>query len=336
MPETAHNHKETNSRERLKTVDYDGGTVDYSVVGTDGEHNPVVIVPGFTIGRLVQRNFASTLSREGSRQVIFSEQPDFTDKALPLDNHAEALLAILQNEGLSYRPVDFVTHSMGSLIFARAAELAKERGLSAFDKDGGSRAVFIAPAGSNAKENLIYLGGRFANFMAKARPYDKELDPTGDWMKEGASNFLRHKSKTAKEVLALSKKEKIYQRLGSLGIKPFIIGYSNDSLFPHSTFESTVNKHGETIEGYAVPVDTLGVGAKDFAEFMAKTGLQGKDAKRAWAHHYRNAGHNDLLFHPERTVNAILPILDGNMLERSKEAERNYQKAKVPKAKITL
>lgn len=311
------NKPEQIQAERQEIAEYNGGKVDYSVVGEMTEHNPVVLVPGFTISRLVQRDFANTLSEQGKREVIFLDQPELQrkpkQKLSAVDHQAEALLAVIEKEGLSNRPLDFVAHSFGSIVLTRAAEIAHERNLAVFDGAEGSKVVFIAPAGSNKWENIAYLGGRFGHFMVGGQPYGKELDPTGDWMKAGMDNFFKNPAKTAKEIIHLSKRERIYSGLGGLGIKPFIIGYPGDYLYPDRTIKKAVKKHGERISGYAMPIDTHGVGAKNLGDFKEKTGLNGKDARRHWAHHYRNAGHNDLLFHPERTVNAILPILDGDM-----------------------
>lgn len=314
MSEQANQSPEAFSNEQELTAHYPGGKVEYSVVGDKGEQNPVLMVPGFTIGKLVQRDFANSLHELGNREVIFSDQPvidkDSKKNLSALDLQAEAILAILKQQGLEHQPVDFIAHSFGSLITARAAELAAERGITSFDSKRGSHSVFIAPAGSNENENIFYLGGRFAKFMTKSIPYGRELDPTGGWMKAGTKNFTKNLRKTTKEILVLKEKEQIYKKLGRLGLKPHVLGFASDDLYPHKTIGSTAEKHGEALDGYSVPVDSSGVGAASFEEFKEKTNLTGKDARKAWAHHYRNAGHNDFLFHPKRTVKAILPILE--------------------------
>lgn len=330
-----------------KTAEYEGGKVDYSVVGEITDHNPVVLVPGFTVGRLVQRDFANTLHEEGDRQVIFSEQPNFSWKPSMkpvVDRHAEALLAIIEKEGLGNQPVDFVTHSFGSIIFTRAAELAKERSLNCFDSVSGSRAVFIAAAGTNEKEDIVKLSHRFAKFMVNGMPYGKELDPTGDWMKAGTKNFIKRPLKTAKEVNILRKKENIYTKLGQMSIKPSFIGFNGDDLMPFSSSESVIMNEELDLGGYSVPINLesrpLAEATKDldFKEFMSLTGLDKKESVKEWARHHVGAGHNDLLFNPHRTVNAILPILDGDMVERSKIASKNYleRQASPPKKTIRI
>ncbi len=308
-----------NSVEQTKIINYRGGTIEYSVLEVSSDKNPVIIVPGFTEGRFVLRDFAKTMHDEGGSEVVFPDQPILAKGAkLPiLDHHAEALLSIIGFEGLANRPVDFIAHSLGALVAVRAAELAKDRGISSFDSEKGSHTIFIAPAGSNDKENLFYLGGRWLKFIQReANPtplfssLTRELDPTGEMLKAGQRNANANKPKTAKEVLVLAKKERIYRSLGDLGLKPFVFGYANDVLIPHKVVEAVLSRNVDSLAGYAAPIDNGVVGADSFKDFKAKTGLSGEEANKAWAHHYRNAGHNDLLFHPERTVKAILQVLE--------------------------
>ena len=302
-----------------KATAYYGGFIEYSTVGDEHEeHNPVLIVPGFTGGRQVLEKFAVTLSSQGERKVIYPAQPTLDVKlqeGLPIvDHHAMALLEVIDAEGLRRRSVDIITHSFGSIVAVRMAELAKVMGMMSFDSEKGSHSVFISPAGSNDKENLVYLGGRWASFIGRSYIESflsgKELDPTGAMTKAGVKNFTKDKVKTAKEVNSLSKKSSIYENLGNIGIKPFVLGYSNDYMFPDRVVKTAIKSNGSNLEGYAMPIDTGGIGAASFSEFKAKTGLTGKEARKSWTHHYRNAGHNDFQFHPERTVAAILQVID--------------------------
>jgi len=310
-----------NSQPIQAETSYPGGEVDYAVIGSPSEiHNPVFIVPGFTEGQTVLKKFAETLNEQGQREVIYPDQPVIKDKKPILDHHAEALLAIIENEGYSDRPVDIIAQSFGVLVAVRAAELAKERGLKCFDSKEGSNSVFISPAGSNDKENLLFLGGRWLKFVGReASPIPalstltKELDPDGSMAKAGQKNVMANLPKTLKEVIELSRKDKIYSDLGSVGLRPHVFGYASDVLFPHKVVKTVLEENGNSLNGYSVPVDSGGVGAGNFKEFKSHTGLDGKEAKRAWAHHYRNAGHNDFLFHPDRTVKAILQVWDSNV-----------------------
>ncbi len=315
--------KETlkNTPEQEKSIEYAGGSIDYSVIGDTDNPNPILIIPGFTEGRFVMRNFASELSQVGHRKVIFPDQPvpdkNRKSKMSIIDQHASALLEIIKSEGLSDRPLDIIAHSFGSLVAVRLAEMAKDQGLTCFESEQGSHSLFISPAGSNDKENLVRLGGRWLKFVKReANPtpvfshLTRTLDPTGEMLKAGQKNAKANLAKTLEEIIALSKKEKIYGDLGRLGLKPHIFGYANDTLYPHKVIKAVMEANGKVLHGYSVPIDNGGVGASNFEEFRQKSGLSGKQAKAAWAHHYRNAGHNDWLFHPERTVKAVLQIFD--------------------------
>lgn len=317
MSETISTSPET--LEQQKIAEYIGGKIEYSVVGKSSEHNPVILIPGFTVGRLVQRDFAITLSEQGEREVIFSEQPTFTRKPSrkpAIDRHAEALLAIIEAQRLENRPVDFIAHSFGSIVFSQAAELAKERGLTSFDSDKDSHAVFIAAAGTNDKENIVALGSRFAKFMWNGMPLGKKLDPDGEWMKAGTKNFIKRPVKTGKEINVLRQKEKIYTKLGEMGIKPAFLGYPSDDLMPFASSESIIMNDGLDLLGYSVPIDyesrPLTGSAKDvdLKKFIKMTGLTKDEAVKEWVRHPAGAGHNDFLFNPKRTVGAILYLLD--------------------------
>jgi hypothetical protein len=297
-----------------KTAEYNGGSVDYSVIEGSAEHNPILIVPGFTGGRTALQSFANELNDGSGRQVIFPDQPvlDKQQKnGLPIiDHHALALLSIIKNEKLEDSSVDFITHSLGAMIAVRAAELAKVQGIKSFESREGSHAIFVAPAGSNDKENIIFLGGRWVKFITKDTFYREQLDPTGEMKKAGQKNFSNNLGKTAKEVLELRKKSTIYSYIGDTGLKPFVLGYANDSMFPDKVIRRVLENSGTNLAGYSVPIDNGGVGAGNFEEFKAKTGLRSKEARQKWAHHYRNANHADLQYHPERTVKAILQVID--------------------------
>jgi pimeloyl-ACP methyl ester carboxylesterase len=313
-----------------KSADYINGHIEYSVIEHPGnQHNAVLIVPGFTEGRFVFDKFASTMSRQGEREVIYPDQPVIAAgrraKMPVIDHQALALLKIIEQEGLTEQPIDLIAHSFGSKIVFRLAELAKAKRYTCFDSKKGSHSVFISPAGSNPKENLLFLGGRFSRFMYReGNPLPRlnllarELDPTGEMGRVGWKNFRSDKKKTAREVWQLSKKPDIYKHLGSVGLEPHVLGYAKDVMFPYRVVKKVIEDNGENLRGYSMPIDNKATGASSFREFKSKfedkPGLTGRDAKRAWAHHYRNAGHNDLLFHPERTVKAILEIWDGKKI----------------------
>jgi pimeloyl-ACP methyl ester carboxylesterase len=304
------------SPEENKTAEYGGGRIEYSVLSAHTENrNPILIVPGFTGGQIALRVFAGSLNQLAGSEVILPDQPvldKYLNEKIPIiDHQATALLKIIEQEGLTNRPLDLITHSMGSKIAFRLAELAKARSYHCFDSDEGSHSAFIAPAGSNDHENLIFLGGRWLKFLYRSMPYGKELDPTGKMMKAGVHNFMAQPKKTLQEVIELSKKDNVYQNLGNTGLKPHVFLYAGDDLYPYKTIKKAVDTV-DSAAGFSMPIDNGATGARSFEEFKSRTGLSGKQAKKEWAHHYRNAAHNDLQFHPERIVKAILEVWDGN------------------------
>jgi pimeloyl-ACP methyl ester carboxylesterase len=312
--ESAYSSTENQKYHIDRTAEYSGGTVVYSVIEGSTELNPVLVIPGFTGGRVALQKFAEELNSLGDREVIFSDQP-VLDKTMKkdlsiVDYEARAVLAIIDAEGLKDTPLDVITHSFGAVIAVRAAELAKVRGIKSFDSSQGAHIVFVAPAGTNDKENLVSLGGRWVKFLAKDTFYKSQLDPTGEMSKAGLKNFWSDPAKTAKEILEIKKKDEIYAYLGSLGLQPFILGFANDSLYPHKVIGKVLEESGTQLSGYAVPIDNGVVGAANFSEFRKRSGLSVKEAKKAWAHHYRNANHADLQYHPERTVKAILEFIN--------------------------
>ncbi len=269
--------------ERQEAIDYPGGRVEYSVIERPSKANPILIVPGFSLGRFALDDFAQTLSEKGDRTVIYPDQPkpNFSrDPLSAVDHHAEANLAIVEAEGLTESCLDTIGHSFGAIILAKMAILAKERGYSCFDFSNGSRTIFIAPAGSNQHENFMSLGIRFANFFTDSLRRAKELDPGSKKMKASAKNLTSSPIKTTREIAALSNETIPYEELEGAGVKPFILGYGDDKLFPHRVVEATLTENSHTLSGYAMPADGS------------------------------ESSHNDLLYFPNRTVDSILQIFD--------------------------
>lgn len=305
-----------------ETAHLDSGNLDYLHIGQETRRfNPVVVVPGFTQGIEVLEDFGIHLTQQGQREVFVLDQLQRQHRTLeslhPLERlrqgveeQADALVGFLANNELTDRPIDFVTNSLGASIAVRAAEIAHNQGWKSFSSDEGSRMVFISPAGSNNKEFILSLGGRFIWWMAKNTPSGKYLDPKGEMMKTGVKNALDDLKKTVNEVRALARSRIPYERLGEIGIKPFILAYPGDQLMPYRIMGSNLETNLENLSGVASVVGGYDVGARNYSEFKKKTGLNGKAAKEAWVHHYRSADHSDMQSHPERTASSVLQILN--------------------------
>ena len=321
--------KEKIQGSETESIEYSRGTLDYLHIKAeqvDTSKNPIVVAPGFTQGIEVLEDFGQSLSDSGHREVFVldqwasaprkSRQPKqyANGNFIGLEEQAEAVASFLEHSHLTDRPIDFVANSFGCQITARVAEIAEEQGWNCFKDDLGSHTIFISPAASNEDENYISLGVRWTKWMAKNDPHAsmvaKVLDPGARMLKEGKRNASENPKKTLKEIDALVRSRVDYQRLGKIGLKPFVMAYADDDLMPYGTMEQNLENNLENLSGISMPVDAGAVKARDFEMFKTNIGLQGKAAKEAWAHHWRRADHGDMQFHPERTARAILQILD--------------------------
>ncbi|HLG91176.1 MAG TPA: hypothetical protein VI336_03415 [Candidatus Saccharimonadales bacterium] len=313
------------AKETLRTNE---GQVDYLEIGQENpDANPIVIVPGFTQGVEVLEDFGAELSRLGDRQVFVLDQLKRDDKSwegpkpfsregrLGLEQQTSTLLQFLSDRDLTEKPVDFIANSFGAPVAIRAAELADRRGWSCFKAEAGSRMALISPAASKKGEFLVPLGGRFAWWMGKNIGNSKFLDPDGSMMKAGIQNSMEDLAKTTNEVRVLARTRLPYQRLGEIGVKPVVFSYASDGLMPYRIMDSTLEPNMDQLSGIATIVDPENIGAGSFREFKQKTGLSGKAAREAWAHHYRRADHSDHQFHPKRSAKAVLQVFEGKIGE---------------------
>ena len=304
------------------------GQVNYLKIGQDNPNaNPIVIVPGSTQGVEVLEDFGVELSRLGNRKVYvldqFKRQERNWDKLKPftregrlgLEQQTSTLLQLLSYKDLTQKPVDFVANSFGAPVAVRAAEVAAERGWSCFNAETGSHMALISPAASKKGEFFLPIGGRFGWWLLEYPRVNKYLDPNNEMLKAGVQNFIEDLPKTINEMRAFAKVRIPYKKLGEIGIKPVVLGYASDKMMPYRIMDSTLEPNMDQLSGIATIVDPENIAAGNFSEFKQKTGLSGKAAKEAWAHHYRRADHNDQQFHPQRSAQAILQIFDDRVGE---------------------
>jgi hypothetical protein len=314
--------KDSQSNITQESTTYDGGKLNYLHINAehaDPVNNKLVVIPGFTQGIEVLGDFGEALSNQGNREVYVLDQPDRSKKKfdkklkgeIGLNDQVNAFIAFLEQNGLTDEPVDFVVNSLGAAVLANAAVKANENGWKTFKSDEGSNSFFISPAAVDPKENIISLGKRFVRSATNNASLGKVLDPTGEMLKAGQKNFTGDMPKSFNEAIALAKYKIDFESLEESGVKPMIIGYADDSMMPHVDNSQNL----ERIEGAVSLIDNANnapnnlPAASDFEQFKERTGLDGKEAKRAWAHHYRAAEHNDMQFHPERTARFIGSVL---------------------------
>jgi pimeloyl-ACP methyl ester carboxylesterase len=318
-----------------KETRYAGGNVSYSVFGSpDPESQKILVIPGFTEDSLTMQGFAEALTEDGRRQVIVTDQPSYGFKKgitmSAIDHQAEANLAVIRAEGLDNEPLAVVAHSLGAPVEVRMAELAEQSGITALDADKGSVSVFLAPAGANKDERLLLskdsLGARFVlKFMARDAKENKKYDAAKTGQKRAAKNFIKNPLKTGKEAWFLSKKESTYKKLGSLGLKPSVVVFSDDVLQPQRLDQKITDAYVDGTEDYSLNGWSTAVN-------IAGKGVGDKAAEDAWLDDYRRAGHNDHARHPEHVAEVVLAILDNQdgsaQLKRIIQADKTYLEAK--------
>jgi hypothetical protein len=282
-------------KEQLKkisqTVEYDGGSIQYVLFGEPStEHNPIAVVPGYTEGLVALHNFARDLADDGDRQVLITEQPDVdhsNQKLDPIEHLAESWLSTIKVNGWQNRPVDVVAHSLGAIVFERAAALAYSREWKCFDITNGSKSIFLAPAGTNASESLASMTPRYIKLLqtivAGSELRNAVKSDNGiEILMAGTNNMIQQPRKYFKEVGPILRHRINYvDLLGKAGLKPFILGYNKDQLFSHNIIGATVLGNLEHTAGYSMPVD-------------------------------KKAAHNDLLY-KNLTARAVLQVLDGKV-----------------------
>ena len=277
---------------QARTVHYPGGTTRYFAVGHPGARKTmVVVVPGFSRGLAAFYRFAQLLNKSSHRQVIVLDQPEhhslidnlrhghLSSGLSSLDHQSEALLAVLQDNHLDSKPVDFIAHSFGALVLWRASELGNHRGFKSFSYENGSHSIFLAPSGTYEYEDITKLGRRFLRHMR--RRSRKGVNTSLDTLKqlESKKSLMHTLVKYLREALTLSRERIPYSTLHKTGLNPMIFSYSNDVVFPHEILSDSLKKHKGHIYGYAM--------------------ISGPDAH-----------HDDPIFRPERTIRAVVPELN--------------------------
>jgi hypothetical protein len=319
------------------TAKFGEGSITYSLIGeASPDHHPIVWVPGADQGRINTFDAAKLLAENGHRQVLIIEQPVY-DENIPaemkkdpdqaLKFQAEAVLAactdaelIGEGEDGEQKIIDAVGHSFGALVLERVKQIAKKRGIEAFDAEKGSKTVLPAPTGSNERETLRTLGGRWLPYAVKSTIEGKTLDPSGQKGKAIIANALADRGKTLGEVKAMATKRIDYETFG--GSRALV--YPEDVMFPEGKLarkdkagfiRSIMEKDPDLDIGFATPIDNNKVAHKGLRRVIAKAAVL-TPMRKNYVRSYRGAGHNDPTDNPERTANAILNYLDNGSAVR--------------------
>lgn len=269
-----------------------GESISYVVVN-EGGSRPVMYVPGFTEGLVAKAPFAAELANHG-HEVILPDQnrkkimkDTLTGKCDATFTQANNYIAVLQAEGIDNDgPVDFVTHSYGSLIFDAMHTIGRSRGMSAFE---GSRVVMLAPAGFNDNETIPDLLRRF---VAMTRAEDKAPkqygDLGGEMLKAGVKNITANAVRAIREGLHLADRKLDSKKLLSQGVaKLAIVSYAEDPLYSDAIIESAARRSVDNGASWSVPVAL---------DLHGPLGTEG-------------SSHNDEQFNPTRTGKVVSSLL---------------------------
>lgn len=252
-------------------------------------HKPVLYVPGFTEGVEAKAPFGIEMARAGFDIIIPGQNrgsvlKDALGKKNPTYSQALNYLAVIENEGLEYQPMDIVAHSYGSLIFEEMVREAEARGWTCFDE---AKVALLAPAGTNEGESFFRLAKRFTHSLFTETKFEHDFpDTTGEMEKAGVKNFMANIPRTIREMLHVLKEKVDYGYLASKVGRIAIFSYGEDKLFPFRVQADTLDRVG--LAGISV--------ATPYSQILRPDGtMRGAD----------NATHNDEQFNPERPAGAV-------------------------------
>ena len=279
-PQFSRKIKSTNSVESL------GGQADYIYFRHETPRKdalPVLVASGWSEGTQILRDTAQEIFDDGREVVLIDHARRGGIKASETDFHREithkatTLLNILDDAGLE--KVDAIAHSEGALNTVLAASWQPER---------FRNIVLVAPAGMIGEDSVPRLLGRFTSKLKydleNGIPELKARDP--ERAKQYKVNPLKYiianPAKALREVGAIAQTQidKQLPNLRNAGIRVGVLQSHSDKGFPDGRIQEQVILDGEN-------------GNMDAYASVAAS----------------NAGHDDIIIHPERTTRAALDML---------------------------
>jgi pimeloyl-ACP methyl ester carboxylesterase len=275
-----------NQAEDLQSVESLGGQADYLYFRHEAPKEgslPVLIAGGWSEGTQSLRDSAQEIFDSG-REVILVDharrggaEKNSTDFHPEIVHKAKTLLSVLDAAGLD--KVDVISHSEGALNTILAASWRPERFRDI---------VLVAPAGLIGEDSVPRLAARFVPKII--RGYRKDMPELKARDPESAKRFAvsgpryikANPVKALREINALAhtRIDKSMEDLRAAGIRIGVIQSHSDSGFP----DKRIGEH-VILEGNKANVDA-------YASVAAK-----------------DAGHDDLIIHPERSTRAALAML---------------------------
>lgn len=270
-----------------------GETIPYVRVNQGASARPALFVPGFGEGIVNKAPFAAELAQHGvdlilpgqNRRSILRDASGHRQAAAAQARNLEAIIAA---EGLENGPLDFVSHSYGSLVLESMVERASQRGSETL---ADSTAIMLAPAGLG-DERLPWLGWRWLKMLRSESKKESQdfPDHTGETMRASALTLLSNVPRTVVEIKELVRHQIAVENLAARVGQLLIVSYAEDALFPDGFIYERASRAVEAGAAWLVPIDPA---------------VRSDGSSRLG----RGAVHDDEQFNPSRVAGAILPFL---------------------------
>lgn len=240
---------------------------------------PLLVAGGWAVGSKSYRQVGEEIAANGRRAILIDharfgqvpEQPDYPPEIL---HKANTLLAVLDE--LSIDRTDVVAHSEGALNAVLAAMQQPKR---------FRNLILVAPAGMIGKDSVLALAGRSVPKVVRGLTTDFiENSKVAFKINTTRPSYMaKNPAKSAREVKTIANTTigSVLFDLRQAGINVALIQSHSDPVFPAERIQEQVvldNKIGN-VDAYA------SVAAK-------------------------NAGHDDLLIHPERSIRAAVQMIE--------------------------
>lgn len=275
-----------------------GAEISYVRLGETNENRPpVMIINGFSAGIVANGAFAAALAHEG-HDVILTGQYDGT--VVPLHHrdgarrsHASAALAVLEQEQLSDKPVNFVTHSYGSLVFEALSKLAADRGHGCIQ---GSRVAMLAPAGVKRDEASWSFLPRYVALLRAGNSIEKRPESYWQFEKEmlgaGVSHVKAHPWRSLQEGREAMRRKIDFPEVFNRGIGAIaLIPFAEDRLYGQDILDRSIS--------------TL---LSDRLSAFSAYSLEWDEAKGRFFG-LTGSDHSDQQFNPKRVATAVAQFL---------------------------
>lgn len=283
MSELAPVIKELKPNRTSHSIESFGGKLE--VVDITPEHPasdvPVLIAGGWSEGSWSLEQSAEEISEGNNpRRVLLIDharhgKPDTdSDYSRETNHRANSLLSALDELGIE--KADVIAHSEGALDAVLAAVQYPEKFRSL---------VLVAPAGMIGEDSFLRLAGRFMPKQAKSLTKDlKENPKIANRVNLGGLAYIsKNPAKATRELSAIANTpiDEVLVDLRQAGVHIGLIQSHADPVFPASRIEQHVvlDEVQGNVDAYA------SVAAKD-------------------------AGHDDLLIHPERSTRAAVQLIE--------------------------